>query len=57
MERRWGAPHTGAQGPQNRGDFKMIVSNWLDRFANTIVIGVLLSTLPMAAIGFLTHSL
>ncbi len=34
----------------------MIVSNWLDHFANTIVIGVLLSTLPMAAIGFFSHS-
>jgi hypothetical protein len=35
----------------------MIISNWLDRFANTIVLGVLLCGLPLAAIGFLAHSL
>jgi hypothetical protein len=34
----------------------MTVSHWLDRFANTAVIGVLLAGLPMAAFGFLAHA-
>jgi hypothetical protein len=34
----------------------MVVSNWLDRFANTAVVAVLLAGLPMAAFGFLAHS-
>ena len=41
----------------NRGDFKMHVSNWMDRFANTAVIAVLLAGLPMAVFGFVTHSM
>jgi hypothetical protein len=48
---------TGPQGPQNRGDFKMHVSQWMDRFANTAVIAVLLAGLPMALFGFVTHSM
>jgi hypothetical protein len=35
----------------------MIVSNWLDRFANTIVIGALLAGLPLAVLGFFAQSL
>jgi hypothetical protein len=34
----------------------MRVSNWIDRFANIAVIGVLLAGLPMAAFGFIAHS-
>ncbi len=41
----------------NRGDFKMYVSQWMDRFANTAVIAVLLAGLPMAVFGFLAHSM
>lgn len=33
----------------------MAFSNWMDRFANTVVIGVLLAGLPMAMIGFVAH--
>jgi hypothetical protein len=33
----------------------MAFSNWMDRFANTVVIGVLLAGLPLAAINFLAH--
>jgi hypothetical protein len=33
----------------------MHVSHWLDRFANTTVIAVMLSSLPIAAFGFLFH--
>ena len=32
----------------------MSVSNWLDRFANTVVIAALLAGLPLAAVGFLS---
>ena len=35
----------------------MSVSNWMDRFANTAVIGVLLAGLPMAVFGFISHSM
>jgi hypothetical protein len=35
----------------------MTFSHWLDRFANTAVIIVLLSGLPLAAIGFVSGSL
>jgi hypothetical protein len=35
----------------------MMVSNWIDRFANVAVIGVLLAGLPLAAISFIAHSL
>jgi hypothetical protein len=34
----------------------MHVSNWIDRFANVAVIGIMLACLPMAAIGFIAHS-
>ncbi len=34
----------------------MPLSNMFDRFANTIVIGALLSGLPLAVIGFFAHS-
>ena len=35
----------------------MYVSHWMDRFANTAVIAVLLAGLPMAVLGFITHSM
>jgi len=33
----------------------MAFSNFMDRFANTVVIGVLLAGLPFAVINFLAH--
>jgi hypothetical protein len=35
----------------------MHVSQWMDRFANTAVIAVLLAGLPMVVLGFVTHSM
>jgi hypothetical protein len=33
----------------------MYFSQWLDRFANTAGIAIMLASLPIAALGFLFH--